>query len=169
MVELIPEICRKDWLAICLQIVTREARIDDLETLYRIEFECFDHEAFAKDQLAYFLRTSRFVSLVAEVNRDIAGFIIGSVEHYKNRIYGRVVSLDVSEKYRRRGVASKLLDEVEKIFVRNGAGTCYLEVRTDNAAALQLYKGRGYMATDILKNYYKTGINGFRLKKDLST
>jgi len=156
-------------LAIYLQIVTREADIDDLDTLYRIELECFDREAITKNQLAWFLRSLKFVSLVAEVNHDIAGFIIGSVEYYENKIYGHVYSLDVSRRYRRMGVASKLLDEAERIFAGNGAGVCLLEVCTDNVEALRLYRKRGYIIMETLENYYRLGVNGFRFKKELSS
>jgi len=151
-----------------LQFVTREAKFDDLETLYRIELECFDHEAFTKNQLAYFLKTPKFVSIIAEVNDDIAGFIIGSTEYYESKIFGHIYSLDVLKRYRNKGVASKLLDDAEKIFVKSGVKMCYLEVRTDNVPALSLYKKCGYTIVETLKNYYKIGVNGFRLKKDLS-
>jgi len=151
-----------------LKTVTREAKIDDLDRLYVIELECFDHEAITKTQLAYFLRSPRFVSLVVEVNSDIAGFIIGSVEYHENKVYGHVYSLDVSRRYRRMGVASKLLDEAEKIFAKNEAEVCFLEVRTDNVEALRLYKKQGYIITGTLKNYYSPGLNGFRFKKELA-
>lgn len=150
-----------------MQIVTRKAEINDLERLYKIELECFDHEAFTKAQLAFFLKTPRFISLVAEVDGELVGFIIGSIEYYGNEKFGHIYSVDVSPKYRRRGVASKLLDEVERILVKNGAETCYLEVRTDNVSALSLYKKRDYVIMEALKNYYETGVNGFRLKKRL--
>jgi len=151
-----------------LQIVIREAKIDDLETLYKIELECFGHEAFAKSWLEYFLKTPKFLNLVALVKEEIAGFIISSIEHYGNRTYGHIYSLDVSLKYRRRGVAYKLLDKAEEIFIESGAKSCHLEVRTDNVPALRLYRKRGYTTMETLKNYYRTGVNGFRLKKDLS-
>lgn len=151
-----------------MDIITREAKIEDLETLYKIELECFGSEAFTKTQLGYFLKSSGFVSLVAEVDGFPAGFIIGAVEQYKNKIFGHIYSLDVSQEYRRKGVASRLLDKLERIFVRNKAEVCYLEVRVDNAAATELYKKHGYRVTETLKKYYPMGINGFRLKKDLS-
>jgi len=151
-----------------MRIATHEAKIDDLEPLYKIELECFHHEAFPKTWLAYFLETPKFVSLVASVNGQIAGFVIGSVERYKNRLCGHIYSLDVSQKYRRRGVAYRLLDEVEKIFIRKGAEVSRLEVRADNVPALRLYEKRGYTATETLRNYYRNGVNGFRLQKDLS-
>lgn len=151
-----------------LEIVIRKARIDDLETLYEIELECFGPEAFRKSWLEYFLRTPKFVGLVALLHDEIAGFVVGSVEHDRNGTIGHIYSLDVSPRYRRRGVASRLLDKAEELFIESGARACNLEVRTDNVAALRLYRKRGYTVTEFLKDYYSTGTDGFRLKRDLS-
>jgi len=148
--------------------VIREAKIDDLETLHKIELECFGHEAFPKSWFEYFLKTPRFLNLVALVKGEIAGFIIGSIERYGNKTHGHIYSLDVSLGYRRRGVAYRLLNKAEEILIESGAEACHLEVRTDNIPALRLYKKRGYTITETLKNYYRTGVNGFRLSKNLS-
>ncbi len=78
---------------------------------------------------------------------------------------GHVYTIDVSARYRRKGVASMLLGELEKIFVETGVKACYLEVRLENVAARRLYKKHGYVEVERLRNHYGRGVHGIRLKK----
>lgn len=151
-----------------LPITIKRATINDLETLCKIERECFTIEAFSKQHLTYLLENSNSVSLVALIDNVIAGFIIGLIQSHDKEINGRVFTLDVAAKYRRRGIGLKLLDEIERIFVEKGARTCYLEVRKDNVAALELYRKRRYLKVKELKDYYGEA-HGVRLKKKIAS
>ena len=149
-----------------MSITIQRATINDLETLYQIETECFTIEAFDKQHIAYLLENPNAVSLVAQINNAIAGFIIGLIHRHDEKITGRVYTLDVAVKYRRKGVGLKLLDEIERNFVKREVEICYLEARKDNVAALELYRKHGYVEVEELKGYYK-GAHGVRLKKKL--
>jgi len=149
-----------------LSITIQQATINNLETLYQIERECFTLEAFNKQHITYLLQNPNAVSLVAKINNAIAGFIIGLIHRRDEKITGRVYTLDVAVTYRRKGVGLKLLDEIERIFAKRGVKICYLEVRKDNVAALELYRKHGYVEVEELKDYYK-GAHGVRLKKKL--
>jgi len=60
-----------------------------------------------------------------------------------------VSSLEVSEKFRRRGIASKLLDEVERLVKESDAlETVELTVNAWNANAIALYEKRGFKALE---------------------
>lgn len=147
--------------------VIQQATIDDLETLYQIERECFVLEAFSKEQLIYLLSSSSSISLTAQVGSDIAGFIIGLIQKRDETKTGRIFTLDVAVKHRRKGVGQKLLQEFERILRERDVTSCYLEVRADNVAALKLYRKNKYLEVEQLKNYYERGVNGIRLKKTL--
>jgi ribosomal-protein-alanine acetyltransferase len=149
-----------------LSITIQRATINDLETLYQIERECFTLEAFNKQHIAYLLKSPNAVSLTAKINNVIAGFIIGLIYRHDEKTTGRVYTLDVAVKYRRKGIGLKLLDEIERIFVKRGVKICYLEVRKDNVAALELYRKHGYAEVEELKDYYK-GVHGVQLKKKI--
>ena len=150
-------------------ITIRKATVGDLDRLHRIEVECFPEEAFTRLQLEYILTFPHFMSLIAEVDGEVAGFIIGSLEVYNDKVVGHIYSIDVLGRFRRRGIASKLLNEMEKILAERGAEECYLEVRVDNLAARSLYKKHGYKQVEVLKDYYREGIHGIRLKKQLKS
>ena len=149
-----------------MSITIQRATINSLEALYQIERECFTAEAFSKEHIAYLLENSNAVSLVAKINNAIAGFVIGLIHRHDEKITGRVYTLDVAVKYRRKGVGLKLLDEIERNFAERGAKICRLEARRDNVAALELYRKNGYVEVKELKDYYE-GAHGVRLEKKL--
>jgi len=151
-----------------LSITTRRASLRDLDTLCDIERECFTSEAFSREQIGYLLRAPTGVSLIAEMDHETVGFIIGLIQGYGNAKVGHIFTLDVLTKHRRRGVASRLLDDLERIFRERGVQTSHLEVRADNLAAQKLYRKHGYTDTGVLKNYYGRGIHGIQLKKNLT-
>jgi len=150
-----------------LSITIRHATINDLETLYEIEKECFTTEAFTKEQIAYLLQNPDAVSLVARIDGENAGFIIGLIYRSNKMKFGHIYTIDVPVKHRRKGIGLRLLNELEQIFVKKGIENCYLEVRIDNVAARELYRKQGYIETGILKSYYSMRTHGVQLKKKL--
>ena len=150
-----------------MSIVVRRAESRDLDAIWEIEKECFTVEAFTKEQIAYLLGASSGISLVAQIDHEIAGFIIGLIHQNDKTGTCHIYTIDISPKHRRKGVASRLLSQLEGILIKGGVTTCYLEARANNVAAQKLYQKRGYTKTAQLKDYYGRGIHGIRLKKDL--
>jgi ribosomal-protein-alanine acetyltransferase len=149
-----------------MDIEIKDASIRLLDELYEIEKQSFKLEAFSKQQIAYLLTDYNVVSLAARVKGELVGFIIGQIEAENNLLVGHIITVDVSPSYRRLGIAQKLLCEVEDFFKQKSIGECRLEVREDNAAALNLYLKAGYEKVGKLKNYYLTA-HGLYLKKKL--
>ena len=154
-------------VAAFLPIVTQQASTADIGTLSRIEHECFTTEAFSRRLIMSLLRAPGAVSLLAKENEEVAGFLIGLVDDYGEVKLGHIVTIDVIPKYRRKGIATKLLQKVEKVFQDTGVRTSYLEVRDDNVAARRLYQKLGYREVEVLKGYYSRGGDGIRLEKTL--
>jgi ribosomal-protein-alanine acetyltransferase len=144
-----------------------DASVRHLNRLYEIEKECFGKEAFSKQQIAYLLTDYNSISLVAKVDDEIVGFIIGKINVERKSPVGHILTIDVSPEHRREGIAEKLLQEVEKIFREKAVKMCYLEVREDNIAALSLYRKFGYEKIGRLRNYYGNA-HGIYLRKVLT-
>jgi len=151
-----------------LPIHIRRAKTSDLETLRSIEKECFTTEAFTRKQLYHLLENPRGISLVAQIDDEIAGFLVGLIYSYGKTRTGHVYTVDVAVKHRRKGVGLRLLREFEERLVENRVGICYLEARSGNLAALELYRKQGYTEVHVLKNFYSKGVDGIRLVKKLS-
>jgi len=150
-----------------MKVTIEDASIRHLDRLYEIEMECFEKEAFAKQQIAHLLTDNNSVGLVAKVNGEIAGFIIGMIYAERSSLTGHILTIDISPSHRRKGIAQRLLREIEDIFKEKGVTTLRLEVREDNIAALRLYRKLGYKKIARLKGYYGNA-HGIHLKKDLA-
>jgi ribosomal-protein-alanine N-acetyltransferase len=76
------------------------------------------------------------------------------------------MNIAVAEAWKRRGIAGRLLDELERRFKERGAEFSYLEVRTGNEPAQNLYRRRGYRDLGVLPRYYKNE-DGLAMEKPL--
>jgi ribosomal-protein-alanine N-acetyltransferase len=150
-----------------MEVAVEDATLQNLDRLYEIEKECFEREAFTKQQIAHLLTDYNSLSLIAKVNGEIVGFVIGMVYIERRSLTGHILTIDVSPTHRRKRVAQNLLQEIEKIFKGKGVRACHLEVREDNTAALSLYQRLGYKKVARLKNYYGN-VHGIYLRKDLT-
>ena len=89
--------------------------------------------------------------LVAQLEGDIIGSVIGGFDGRRGLIY----HLAVSASHRSRGIGSSLMDEVEARLRAKGCLKCYLLVTTDNLDAAEYYKGRGWYHMDSVHLYGK--------------
>jgi ribosomal-protein-alanine N-acetyltransferase len=151
---------------ISMEITIKNVSIKLLDKLYEIEKQCFEQEAFTKQQLTYLLTDYNTIGLVALVNGEVAGFAIARVDIRRNETFGHIATLDVTPAYRRKGIAQKLLQEIETVFKEGCIKECRLEVREGNVAALNLYQKLGYKKVGTLEKYYGNA-HGLYLKKIL--
>jgi len=149
-----------------MKVKIETASIRLLDKFCEIENQCFDQEAFTKRQLAYLLTDYNSIGLVAKTDSDIAGFIISQVEIENDKPFGHIITINVASPYRRKGIGTQMLKEIEKILKEKGVNECQLEVREDNSAALKLYQKSGYQKIAKLEKYYGNK-HGLSLKKNL--
>jgi N-alpha-acetyltransferase 50 len=90
------------------------------------------------------------------------GFAVGSVcarvedtdNMYVKKLY--IMTLTVLQAYRRRGIASKLLNHVITLAIGNSnLSEIYLHVQTSNEDAMIFYKKHGFENVGLIENYYK--------------
>ena len=148
-----------------MEVKIETATIKHLETLHRIEQQCFSDEAFSKQQIAYLLTDYNTIALVAKINQEVIGFIIAQVE-IDEKEFGHIITLNVTPSYRRKNIGTKMLLEMEALFKQRGINECRLEVREDNNAAIKLYHKLGYQTAGKLERYYGKK-HGLYLKKTL--
>ena len=75
--------------------------------------------------------------------------------------------LAVHPHVRRRGIASKLLNWLEKTALTAGIHRIELEVRARNTGARQFYREHGYYERDYLSGYYSGIESAFRMARNL--
>jgi [ribosomal protein S18]-alanine N-acetyltransferase len=141
----------------------RRAEPRDLAQIVQIEGLCFPEEtAFPPKMFSYLIRYA--VSLVAcEPENKVLGFIMG----YASGRAGAVYTLDVHPGYRRKGIASKLLQSLEENLSQLGAEAIRLEAALDKPGAVKLYRKAGYQERELVRNYYGRGNHAVRMWKNL--
>jgi [ribosomal protein S18]-alanine N-acetyltransferase len=68
----------------------------------------------------------------------------------------QLLNILVDEKYRRSGLASRLLNNMLMMSRQRGCDAMYLEVRVSNVAAIALYNKVGFIQVRVRKNYYRS-------------
>jgi ribosomal-protein-alanine N-acetyltransferase len=90
---------------------------------------------------------------------------LGAVDTERNELVGyliisryvdawHVMNVAVAEPYRRRGVASGLMERLFEETARDNRRGYTLEVRVSNEAAIRLYERLGFKARGIRRGYY---------------
>lgn len=142
----------------------RGFRSDDLNKVMEINSECLP-----ENYSSYFYRDlhQRFPKtfLVAEVDNGVQGYIMCRLERGFSKFRSlrptrlcHVVSIAVREPYRRRGIATGLMEAVMgQGRDEYSAAECYLEVRVSNEPAIGLYEGLGFKKVKRNSRYYMDG------------
>ena len=82
--------------------------------------------------------------LVAEAGPNIVGTVIGGFDGRRGTVY----HLAVADDFRRQGVASQLMGELEQRLRNKGCIRAYLVVRPDNESAMKYYEAIGWGQLD---------------------
>ena len=137
----------------------------DIATVHRIEVGSYTDPW---PRSIFFLMRGRApeLFLVAEAEGAVIGYAIGEVEKRGAERVGHVMNIAVALDWRRKGLAGRLLDELERRFSERGAAASYLEVRASNIPAKILYLKRGYVEAGHLPNYYRDE-DGIAMEKPL--
>jgi len=144
----------------------RTLRPDDLPTLYEIDQTCFvPGISYSRSELAAFTGHRHSQTWVAEEASEIVGFLIAQRE--PRRIL-HIVTIDVREAWRRRGVGSLLMDAAEQWAIEQDLQMIGLETAQDNIAAQKFYQGRGYHKVGEIERYYSDGTTAWVMAKDLA-
>ena len=146
-------------------MMLRAYRPSDLETLWAIDQACFPRDiSYSRDEIASFIAYPGSRTWVAEEGGAIVGFLIAG-RH--SRGVGHIVTIDVVEPSRRRGVGSKLMEAAEQWAREQGMAFIHLETAVDNLPAQRFYAARGYRKVDRIEHYYADGTDAWGMVKDL--
>ena len=127
----------------------REATSEDAPRLCEIEKECFSLP-WSEKSLSDFIENQNTEMLVAEDNDGIIGY----AGAYLLVDEADIANIAVTARARRRGVASKLLNELETALCRHNINSATLEVRQSNFNAITLYSAKGYEQIAVRRGYY---------------
>jgi ribosomal-protein-alanine N-acetyltransferase len=141
----------------------RPMTTDDLTAVLAIESDLFPIDAWTRDL---------FLGELAEVSisRDVAVAVIDSViVGYASFRYvgkqGDVNTVAVASNQQGNGIGTALMDWLESQATIRKVREVFLEVRSDNEAAMKMYTSRGYERIDVRRNYYGNTIDANIMRK----
>lgn len=105
----------------------------------------------APEEIEKKLRRDPDLFLVAELDGELVGTVIGGFDGRRGMIYHLAVAASVRE----RGIGGLLMDEVERRLKEKGCIKSYLLVTTGNETAMRFYEGRGWSRMDTVFVYGK--------------
>lgn len=135
----------------------------DLAEVLAIEVDLFPIDAWTEEL---------FLGELAEVlnSRDVAVAILDSeIVGYASFRYvgkqGDVNTIAVSKDQQGKGIGTALMDWLESQATLRNVREIFLEVRSDNEAAMKMYASRGYERIDVRRNYYGNTIDANIMRK----
>jgi [ribosomal protein S18]-alanine N-acetyltransferase len=138
----------------------------DVSAVLKLEQELFGEEAWSRAMLRGELAQqpeSRYY-LVADDN----GVITGYAGMLAAGVQGDVLTLAVAGHRWGQGTGSALLEALLAEAARRGCTEVFLEVRTDNARAQQLYRRYGFVQIGVRRGYYQpSGTDALVMRREL--
>lgn len=132
-------------------INVREMDIDDLAPVYHL-----GEDVFTSDLYPYIYRTwdeweviglyntDPEYCLVAEIDGQLAGFVLGTVISKASWMYGYIMWLGVSPKCQRRGVGDKLVDKLVERMIEDGVRFMMADTDPANTPAVKFFTRKGF-------------------------
>ncbi|MBQ7776280.1 MAG: ribosomal protein S18-alanine N-acetyltransferase [Lachnospiraceae bacterium] len=128
----------------------RRLREEDVEALSVMAKACFSVPWSAK-AFAELVDDEKSIYLVAVCDKEVIG-CCGVVNSYGD---GDIDIVMVAEKYRGKGIAQVLLQELMKQGREMGVENFTLEVRVSNAPAIHVYEKLGFVSEGIRPRFYE--------------
>jgi ribosomal-protein-alanine N-acetyltransferase len=142
----------------------RSYRLGDWQAMHALDLVCFEPVfRFSRGAMRGFAEAPGAVTVLAEAEGKLAGFCIVQLEDRT----GYIVTLDVVPAWRRRGLARRLMAELESRLHSAGAAQMQLHVFTGNADAIRFYESIGYARVGTVENFYKQSLNALVYRKQL--
>ena len=151
------------------EVVLRKYLEGDLDKIVRLDESCFDEEfRFDRRSMKVYVEALNAVSLIAEKDDEIVGFVIVHIDRVATGWRGYVVTLDVAAEFRRRGLAKHMMQAVELLAKTDGAQHMELHVFTENEGAIRFYERMGYERAAMRRRFYGAeGLDAFVYRKKL--
>ena len=120
----------------------RNVQKEDISYILQLWQEFGEHRSWldTPQALDRRLENQADLFLVAEIEGKIVGSVMGS---YDGR-FAFLARLVVVPGYRRRGIATKLIEELERRLRDKGATQASLLIEQDNHLAMSIYEKQGY-------------------------
>ena len=137
-----------------------------LGEIRELETRCFGPvDVFSPRRLRFLLSSPTSIVFIALDDRKrVVGEVIGLIRNFtipSGRVYKVAVHPDASGK----GLATKLIDRMERAFRKVGMKKACAEVRCGNLPSRRLFEKCGYHVSGIIPRYYDDGEDALKFWK----
>ena len=143
----------------------RDATVMDLPVLVSLDRQYFADTAWPIEQFREEIGGATRKFIIGEAAGEVvayAGAFLPSVGGAAD-----LMTIAVDPEYRKQGIATHLIAELEKWAKSKGGDSMMLEVEVTNSGAIALYLKLGYKKLNIRKNYYGYGKDAQIMKRAL--
>lgn len=136
-----------------MNLVFETAKKDDLHEIHEIEIASFP-DPWSVDSLWAFASNEQVRTLVCareKESRELVGYY--ALQYVLDE--AEIAIIAVKRKFRRQGLGTKILQEISAFAKERGIKKIHLEVRSENEAAVHLYRSFGFEEVGRRKNYYE--------------
>ena len=145
----------------------RQANLNDVNALLRIEAACFDMDRLNKRQFKWMIEKAHAHLTIAEHQQEIIGYSL--ILFHRGTSLARLYSLAIAESVRGKGLADVLMEEAERTGRAHNCIYMRLEVHPHNIGAITLYERHGYYSFGQLVDYYEDHSDALRYEKRIAT
>jgi len=121
----------------------------DMPAVLAIESQSFEF-SWNEDDFIRCLRQRNCIGMVAERDDKVVGFMI--YELHKNRLH--ILNFAVAKEGRRQGVGKSMVGKLLSKLSHERRNRIMLEVRETNLEAQLFFKGLGFRAISVLRDFY---------------
>lgn len=143
----------------------RPASLGDLDALVALEQLAFTSDQISRRQFRHHIGNRSALLLVCAGCDGLLGDSLLLLR--RGSRVARLYSIVIAPSARGRGIGQLLLDANEQAGRKRGFRLLRLEVRVNNAAAIALYEGSGYVEFGHRASYYADGSDARRYQKSL--
>ncbi len=123
---------------------------EDLDEVSRIEEETFS-TPWSRDSFKDTIDNDNTLYLVAYKDGEVAGY----AGLWQSLDEGEITNVAIDSRFRRLGIAYKLMNILEEKGHERGINAFFLEVRESNDKAIKLYEKLGFKHLGKRKNFYE--------------
>ncbi|VAX19393.1 hypothetical protein MNBD_NITROSPINAE02-1672 [hydrothermal vent metagenome] len=143
----------------------RPATLEDLNDILSIDSALFPPDiSYDAETFLFYLIDKATVIFIAEVEGDVAGFVIFRPN---SSTEGGLVTIDVLPRFERRGIGGALLERVERTAREAGYSHIVLQTDVANENAIRFYEKHGYKTGNRLRKYYRDNADAWEMTKTL--
>ena len=125
------------------------------EIIYKnfIELSQYKHLKHTRKDIHDLLLSDNSVIMLYMIDKSIGGYLVGEIMTIDSRRVFYITYIFTSVKFRNKGIASQLINNVENIVDKKDLSGILLTCDTENKNIYDFYLKKGFMPDLVLRNY----------------